>query len=266
MNHNIKQKAEILRKEQIAPEIYSMTFGVELAVPAEPGQFVMVYPPDGARLLGRPLCVADASDQTLRIVFRAAGGGTSRIASCDPGDMLYLGGAFGKGYPYDSKTTGGRETVLLCGGLGAPSLLFLAKRLSEAGHGAHCTAFLGYRDSSLMHFLADDFISCGIKVVISTDDGSEGVRGNVLDAVKETGVAPGLIYACGPLPMLSAVKKYSCEKKIPAYISLEEHMACGIGVCLGCVVRTEERDPHSNVHNARICTEGPVFEASEVRI
>ena len=75
MNHNIKQKAEILRKEQIAPEIYSMTFGVELAVPAEPGQFVMVYPPDGARLLGRPLCVADASDQTLRIVFRAAGGG-----------------------------------------------------------------------------------------------------------------------------------------------------------------------------------------------
>lgn len=75
-----------------------------------------------------------------------------------------------------------------------------------------------------------------------------------------------MIFACGPMPMLRAIKAYAQEKNIPAYISLEEHMACGVGACLGCVVKTKEIDHHSHVHNARICTDGPVFEAEEVEI
>ena len=75
-----------------------------------------------------------------------------------------------------------------------------------------------------------------------------------------------VIVACGPMPMLRAIKKYAEEKGIEAYISLEEHMACGVGACLGCVVKTKEVDHHSHVHNARICTDGPVFEAKEVEI
>ena len=102
--------------------------------------------------------------------------------------------------------------------------------------------------------------------MISTDDGSEGIRGNVLDALEEIGEEPELIYACGPLPMLSGVKRYADSRKIKAYISMEEHMACGIGVCLGCVVKTDHRDEHSNVNNARVCTEGPVFDAAEISI
>ena len=139
MNINIKQKAEILRKEQIAPEIYSMTFGVELAVPAEPGQFVMVYPPDGARLLGRPLCVADASDQTLRIVFRAAGGGTSRIASCDPGDMLYLytDGVGGKPFSF-AEVLGRHPCYSWQKGCQRRDMAHIAQLFSDTGTAASC--------------------------------------------------------------------------------------------------------------------------------
>ena len=87
-----------------------------------------------------------------------------------------------------------------------------------------------------------------------------------MNAIEENHLQADVIFACGPMPMLCAIKKYAEEKKIKAYISLEEHMACGVGACLGCVVKTKEVDHHSHVHNARICTDGPVFDAEEVEI
>ena len=274
---NIRKRSVISKKELLAPDIYRLSFETEHCKDAVPGQFVLVFPPDGSKLLGRPVCIADVSEgstgltQRLSLVFRTVGSGTGEIAACDAGDSLYIEGALGKGYPVDEKTVSGRNIVLLGGGLGAPSLLFLSKKLAEAsadlGIGAgSITAVLGYRDSSMRHFLADDFKALGIETLIATDDGSEGIKGNVIQAMDAAGLSPELIYACGPMPMLSAVKKYSTEQNIPAYISLEEHMACGVGVCLGCVVRTSEKDPHSNVKNARICTEGPVFRAEEIEL
>ena len=103
-------------------------------------------------------------------------------------------------------------------------------------------------------------------VYIATEDGSVGTKGNVINAIEENHLQADVIFACGPMPMLRAIKKYAEEKKIKAYISLEEHMACGVGACLGCVVKTKEVDHHSHVHNARICTDGPVFDAEEVEI
>ena len=91
-------------------------------------------------------------------------------------------------------------------------------------------------------------------------------KGNVMDAIAENHLKAQIIFACGPMPMLKAVKQYAQRKNIPAYLSLEEHMACGVGACLGCVVKTKEVDSHSHVKNARICTDGPVFAASEVDI
>ena len=92
------------------------------------------------------------------------------------------------------------------------------------------------------------------------------MKGNVLDAIKQSGVEGQIIYACGPLPMLKALKEYAKEKQIPAYLSLEERMACGVGACLGCVCNTSKKDHHSHVNNARICTEGPVFLADDIMI
>ena len=87
-----------------------------------------------------------------------------------------------------------------------------------------------------------------------------------MNAIEANHLQADVIFACGPMPMLRAIKKYAEEKNIKAYISLEEHMACGVGACLGCVVKTKEVDHHSHVHNARICTDGPVFDAEEVEI
>lgn len=104
------------------------------------------------------------------------------------------------------------------------------------------------------------------RVVVATEDGSVGVHGNVLDAIREEGIEGEIIYSCGPTPMLRALKAYAGEKGIEAQISLEEKMACGIGACLACVCQSKDVDEHSHVHNKRICKDGPVFDAREVEL
>jgi len=151
--------------------------------------------------------------------------------------------------------------LLMGGGIGIPPLLELAKELREIP--CNVQIVLGYRDGDL--FLKRDFMEFG-EVFIAAEDGSAGVKGNVLDAVREHKLKADLIYSCGPMPMLRAIKRYAAETGIPAWISLEERMACGVGACLGCVCKTVKEDAHSHVHNARICTDGPVFPAEDVDI
>ena len=104
------------------------------------------------------------------------------------------------------------------------------------------------------------------ELYISTEDGSVGTKGNVMDAIRENVLEADMIYACGPTPMLRAIKQYAEENGIECYISLEERMACGIGACLACVCKSKEKDAHSNVNNKRICKDGPVFLSTEVEI
>jgi len=140
-------------------------------------------------------------------------------------------------------------------------MLELAKDLNKKG--CEVSAVMGYRDNAL--FLNDDLEKYA-KLYIATEDGSVGTKGNVLDAVKANAIKSDIICACGPMPMLRAIKRYASENGITAYISLEERMACGVGACLGCVCKTKEKDAHSHVNNARVCTEGPVFNAEDVEI
>ena len=141
-------------------------------------------------------------------------------------------------------------------------MLELAAALQgTADSGTKVTAVMGYRNSEL--FLKDE-MEVFADVYTATEDGSAGTKGNVLDAVRENKIQADVVCACGPLPMLRAIKRYAQEKNIPAYISLEERMACGVGVCLGCVAKTTKVDDHSKVHNARVCVEGPVFSADDV--
>jgi dihydroorotate dehydrogenase electron transfer subunit len=111
----------------------------------------------------------------------------------------------------------------------------------------------------------DEFNSYG-NVYISTEDGSTGTKGNVIDCIKENGVEADFIVTCGPIPMLKGIKQYALENDITAYVSLEEKMACGIGACLACTCKSKEKDHHSNVNNKRICKDGPVFLSTEVEI
>ena len=256
-----KISAKIKSQTEIAPGIFDMLLETELAKDAHAGQFVGVYPNDKSTLLPRPIsiCEVDFEKNTLRLVYRVAGKGTAEFSGYKEGDSLDIIGVLGNGY--DIRPLLEKKVVLMGGGIGIPPMLELAEELKA--HGTEAVSVLGYRDSQT--FLKDDFEKNG-KLYIASEDGSVGTKGNVMNAIEAEGIDADVICACGPMPMLRAIKKYAQEKGSPAYISLEEHMACGVGACLGCVVKTKEVDHHSHVNNARICTDGPVFLAEDVEI
>ena len=252
----VKRKARVKSQEQPADGVYSMELlAPEIASAARAGQFISVYTKDKSKLLPRPisLCGIDRERGILRIVYRVAGAGTAEFSAYRAGDSVEIMGPLGNGFTLKDK-----KAILIGGGSGVPPMQELMKELS-----CERTAVLGYRDQQL--FLKDEFEACG-PVCVATEDGSAGTKGNVLDAIREQGVQGEIIYACGPTPMLRAVKAYAQEKGIECYISLEERMACGIGACLACVCQSKDVDSHSHVHNKRICKDGPVFAAEEVEI
>ncbi len=253
-----KVTATVVSQKEIAEQIYDLWLETDLAKDAKPGQFVAVYPQDASTLLPRPIsiCEADKEKGRLRLVYRIAGKGTKEFASYQPGDKVSILGVLGNGFPLEKAE--GKKVFLMGGGIGIPPMLQLAKEIN-----AQKQIVVGYRNQDL--FLQDDLSRNG-EVYIATEDGSVGSKGNVMDAIRENGLQADVIMACGPMPMLRAIKKYAEENGIEAYISLEERMACGVGACLGCVCKTKEVDHHSHVNNARICTDGPVFEAKEVNI
>lgn len=253
-----KEEAKVISQREIAPQIFDMWIETELAEDAKPGQFIGVYPKDRSTLLPRPIsiCEVDRDKNALRIVYRIAGQGTAEIATYKENDTIVVVGVLGNGFPLGAGD--GKRVFLMGGGIGIPPMVELAKQL-----GGDKKIIVGYRDNKL--FLKGDLEKYG-QVCVATEDGSVGTKGNVMDAIAASGFEADVIYACGPMPMLRAIKKYAEEKGIEAYISLEERMACGVGACLGCVVKTKEINHHSHVNNARICTDGPVFEAKEVEI
>ena len=251
-----KIKAAVYSQVQLAEGIFSMWLGAgEMAKAAVPGQFIAVYPNDSARLLPRPIsiCETDPEKELLRIVYRVAGEGTKELSSCRAGDTLSIMGPLGNGFPLKDK-----KALLIGGGIGIPPMLELAKALS-----CEKTAVLGYRDSQT--FLAEE-IGKYAGLAVATEDGSVGTKGTVLDAIKAQGLKADIIYACGPTPMLRALKEYAAKEGIERWISLEERMACGVGACLGCVCHSKDVDEHSNVRNKRVCKDGPVFLADEVEL
>lgn len=253
-----KETAAVLSQRETAPGIFDMWIGTTLAQDARPGQFLCIYPKDRSTLLPRPISICEVREdrKALRIVYRVAGAGTLEFSGYQEGDGISVMGNLGNGFPFEEAE--GKKVFLMGGGIGIPPILELAKRMN-----AEKRILAGYRDSRT--FLREDLEKYG-EVYVATEDGSVGIRGNVMDAIEQNGLEADMIYACGPMPMLRAVKAYAEAHRIKAYISLEERMACGVGACLGCVVKTKEPDSHSHVHNARICTDGPVFDAEEVDI
>lgn len=253
MAEKVKEQGIILSQDNIGTGIYSMWIEVKnITGNARPGQFVSVYTNDGSRLLPRPIsiCEIDREKGALRLVYRVVGKGTEEFSGLKAGDELKLVGPLGNGF-----SLGDKKAFLIGGGIGIPPMMQLAKELN-----CEKQIILGYRDEL---FLKEEFEELG-KVYIATEDGSCGTKGNVLDAIRENGIDAEVIYACGPTPMLRAIKTYALENNIECWISMEEKMACGIGACLGCVCKTKEKDEHSNVNNKRICKDGPVFRAEEV--
>ncbi|MBR3833463.1 MAG: dihydroorotate dehydrogenase electron transfer subunit [Lachnospiraceae bacterium] len=251
----IKMTANIIRQEMIGIDIFSMIIQAkEIAVQAKPGQFVDLYSADGSKLLPRPisLCEIDREEGTLRLVYRIAGKGTAEFSKLTSEHTIDVLGPLGNGFNLEDG-----KAILIGGGIGIPPMLQLAKELK-----CEKSIVLGYRDEE---FLSEEFKPYG-EVYKSSDNGAIGVKGTVMDAIKEYGIEGTHIYACGPTPMLRAIQKYALENGIRAQLSLEERMACGVGACLACVCKSKEVDHHSNVNNKRVCKDGPVFYAEEVEL
>jgi dihydroorotate dehydrogenase electron transfer subunit len=251
----IKLSAEVISQECIATDVYSLVLHAEpIAAEAVAGQFVSVYSKDGSKLLPRPisLCGIDKEQGTLRLVYRVVGFGTNEFSKLKSGDTVDILGPLGNGFTQKDK-----KAILIGGGIGIPPMLQLAKELD-----CEKSIVLGYRDEL---FLNQEFEPYG-DVYLSSEDGCHGVKGNVIDAIKEYGVEGDVIYACGPTPMLRGIKAYAIEHNIECQISMEEKMACGIGACLACICQSKDIDEHSQVHNKRICADGPVFDALEVEL
>ncbi|MCD8230614.1 MAG: dihydroorotate dehydrogenase electron transfer subunit [Clostridiales bacterium] len=256
MAEKFQEQAVVLSQCEIATDIYSLWIQTEqIAAHTRAGQFLSIYCDDGSRLLPRPIsiCEIDREKGTLRMVYRIAGKGTAEFSKKLAGDMLRVTGPLGNGFP-----SGEKKAFLIGGGIGIPPILELSKELK-----CEKQMVLGYRDANL--FLLEEFQKQG-EVYVATEDGSAGTKGNVLDAIRANALTADVIYACGPTPMLRALKAYAAENGMECWLSLEERMACGIGACLACVCKSTEVDGHTNVHNKRICKEGPVFNAREVEL
>lgn len=252
-------KAKVLSQTRIDADIYDL--GLEAGPVAEkavPGQFVSVYSNDKSRLLPRPIsiCETDKAEGTLRLVYRIAGEGTREFSGLSAGDTVDVLGPLGNGFPLE-RMNEEKTAFLVGGGIGIPPLVELAKRLPGKKQ-----IILGYRSGA---FLEEDFRNHG-SIYIASEDGSIGTKGNVLDCIREHSLSADVMYACGPTPMLRALQTWAMEQGMEAWLSLEQRMACGIGACLACVCKTKEKDEHSQVNNARICAEGPVFRAEDVCI
>lgn len=251
-----KETASVVSQETLADGICSMWIQTEhIAEAAKPGQFISVYSQDASRMLPRPISICEIHGKKLRIVYRIVGKGTAEFSTYQAGAKIEITGPLGNGFPLDR----GGCSVVIGGGIGVPPMLELAKQLPGKK-----IAVMGYRNDQL--FLKDQFDQAADEVYIATEDGSVGTKGNVIDAMKANGVTADVLFACGPMPMLRALKTYAQENNMEAWISLEEKMACGIGACLACVCKSKDKDAHTNVHNKRICKEGPVFNAQEVEI
>ena len=277
-------EAKIISNEVIADMIYRLVIqSGEFISDVQPGQFINVYLRDKSLLLPRPISICRADSGQLTLVYRIVGKGTKELSGYEAGEFLSVSTPLGQGYDLDHvfeeinkanieesdgiNKKAKKTIVLAAGGLGVPPMLELAKtirmRIAEKLiDNVSIIAALGYQNET---FLADELAEFCDKVLISTEDGSTGFRGNVLQMLEAGGWQADYYFSCGPKPMLKALNSY-CERiNRPLQVSLEERMGCGYGACVGCTCKTKESiDGETKLKLKKVCKDGPVFFGNEV--
>ncbi|MDD4980468.1 MAG: dihydroorotate dehydrogenase electron transfer subunit [Candidatus Omnitrophica bacterium] len=268
-------KAKILYNKRIKGNYFQLVLGAsQIAKEAQPGQFVNIRVNGGAfePLLRRPFSIHKASRGSIEILYEVLGEATQILSTRKAGEYSDVIGPLGHGFNYSLQLTAYSLRILVAGGMGVAPLLFLAEKIQRCQSVPACPAgrkvskyqsmvLIGAKTKYQL-FCEKEFKDLGCAVKIATDDGSRGFKGKVTELLKHilpttNDQRPTTIYACGPRPMLKQVALISQKHKIPGQISLEEHLACGIGACLGCVVNTTGGFQ-------RVCKEGPVFSADSI--
>ena len=239
----------VASQRRIAADVFLLRFhSPAIARTAQPGQFLHLRLPGGAPLLRRPFSIHDVTGDSVSLLYRVAGGGSRLLSGIPRGRMIDVIGPLGRPFAID---TGQRHQIVVAGGIGIAPLQFLLRRLRAAR--AAPTLFYGCQTKK--QFLPH----LNVKQVATTDDGSCGGKGLVTAALqREIARFPGAaLYACGPWPMLRAVAGIAARHSLPCQVSLEAHMACGVGACQGCAVRTVDG-------YRTVCHDGPVFGSAEI--
>lgn len=259
-------KSEIVKIEKLKEDLYKFSIKAEEVVSsALPGQFIDVRVVDGIEpLLRRPISIfnLDKENGILEFIFQVKGKGTKLLSTRKVGEKLDIIGPLGYG---TFSIENYKKVAIIGGGIGMFPLYELAKELKEKTT-SNVHIYMGFRNKELIT-LEEEFKNVSDELTITTDDGSYGISGFAInelkkDCEKET---PDKIFACGPLPMLKAVQSFAAQNNIPCEISLEERMGCGIGVCLGCAVKTA-KSPSDAPEYVHVCKAGPVFDANYVEI
>jgi len=253
----LQEQACLQQVERLTEDIFRLTLTApQIAAQARPGQFVMVKTAPGFDpLLRRPFSIHDKpDDNTLVLLFKAIGKGTLLLGESQPGQYIDLVGPLGNSFTYTKEKRYG----LIGGGMGIAPLLFLARTLRQDRH-QNDVVLLGAQNATEMEPLAEHFTALHYKVNISTDDGSLGYHGFVSELLPP--VLPDIdeVFVCGPTPLMAAVARLCQDAATPCQSSLETHMACGLGACLGCTVHG------LNDTYLHVCKHGPVFDATAIQ-
>lgn len=258
-------KAKLLKKEELKSEIFKFSVQAdEIVNTARPGNFIEIRVNDDIEpFLRRPISIynMDKEKGILEFIFQVKGKGTTILAKRNEGEAIDIVGPLGFGtFKYSSY----ENLAIIGGGIGVFPLYELAKNAKNENKNVN--TYLGFRNKDLV-VLENEFTQVSSQLTITTDDGSYSQKGFAIDFLKKDIEAGKIdsIYACGPLPMLRAVRELALEKNIPCQISLEERMACGLGVCLGCAVKTAKSSKEAPEY-WHVCKAGPVFQAKDVEI
>jgi dihydroorotate dehydrogenase electron transfer subunit len=255
----VQGMAEVAFRRPVGAYVELGLYAPDIAEAAEPGQFLAfaVGGPTSANLLRRSIAIAGVSADRVHVVVSAKGVGSTWLAGLALGAEVDVVGPLGRPFPMPPP---GTPALLVGGGYGAAALVGLAARLRAAGH--EVAAVSGAASADRLCSL-EELGGLAAPFVVTTDDGSAGRRGWVTQAVAELIRGAGVVYACGPMGMLRAVSDQAVAAGLPGYVAVEESMACGIGVCMTCVLPVVGADGRTRF--ARSCVEGPVFGGDRVR-
>ena len=255
--------AKLLKKEQLTKDIFKFSVQAkEIVDISKPGNFIEIRVSDQTEpFLRRPISIynLEKEEEILEFIFQVKGKGTKILMQKKQGDLIDIIGPLGYG---TFKTEGKKRIAIIGGGIGIFPLQQLAKQAKLSN--IEIDTYLGFRNKEYV-MLEDEFKKVSDNLIITTDDGTYGKNGFAINYLDESlkNSNYDAIYACGPLPMLRAVQKLSIKNNIEAQISLEEKMACGLGVCLGCAVKTSKSSEESPMY-LHVCKAGPVFNAKDV--
>ncbi len=255
----IQKKFKVISNNLVTGKYYQLVLdAAQIGKKASPGQFVSILINNGPEpLLRRPLGIHRVKKNgSLEILYEVKGKGTQNLSQKKSGEYLDVIGPLGNGFSILDT----RYSMLVAGGMGIAPLLFLAERTRIQHPASRIEVLIGAKTKNQV-LCEKEFRGLGCEVKIATDNGSCEFKGYVSDLLNKELSAirhlPRAIFACGPKPMLKEVALLAKKYHIPAQVSLEEHMACGTGVCFGCVVKTK-------AGYRRVCKEGPVFEANQI--